>query len=220
MDFLHDAIKKHTSSGGNGNDSDDEFNPALSHAQSSDPNDSTSRELFSQALQFIKSRKSSYQDTSSYDIDESHMVQSHQALYGGSGESASYYQGGDMGEQYGGSHQQQGGGGGGHNDSDSLGAGAAMQALKMFTSGGGSSSEGGGGGGSMDKNAFIGMAMAQAGRLWEEKNSSGGVSGDKQSAVNKAAEMALKMYMKSNGGGLGGTGGPSGLLSLAGKFLK
>ncbi|PLB37117.1 uncharacterized protein BDW47DRAFT_107411 [Aspergillus candidus] len=214
MDFLHDAIKKHTSSGGT--DSDDEFNPALNHAQSSDPNDSTSRELFSQALQFIKSRKSSYQDTSSYDIDESHMVQSHQALYGGSGESASYYQGGDMGEQYGGSHHQQSGG---HNDSDSLGAGAAMQALKMFTSGGGSSSEGGGGG-SMDKNALIGMAMAQAGKLWEEKNSSGGVSGDKQSAVNKAAEMALKMYMKSDGGGLGGTGGPSGLLSLAGKFLK
>ncbi|PLN82805.1 hypothetical protein BDW42DRAFT_192807 [Aspergillus taichungensis] len=213
MDLLHDAIKKHTHSS-SGNDSDDEFNPALSHAQSSDPNDSTSRELFSQALQFIKSRKSSYQDTSSYDIDESHMVQSHQALYGNSGESASYYSGGDMGEQSsGGYHHQQEGGGGGHNDSDSLGAGAALQALKMFTSGGSS-------GGGTDKNELIGMAMAQAGRLWEEKNSSGGVSGDKQSAVNKAAELALKMYMKSEGGGLGGTGGPSGLLSLAGKFLK
>ena len=165
MDFLHDAIKKHTSSG---NDSDDEFNPALSHAQSSDPNDSSSRELFSQALQFIKSRKSSYQDTSSYDIDEAHMVQSHQALYGNSGESASYYSGGDMGEHSYHQQQQQQGGGGGHNDSDSLGAGAAMQALKMFTSGGSS-------GGGTDKNELIGMAMAQAGRLWEEKNSSGGV---------------------------------------------
>jgi len=49
-------------------------------------------------------------------------------------------------------------------------------------------------------------------------------SGDKQSAVNSAAEMALKMYMKSNGSGSQGTGGPSssgagGLLSLASKFL-
>jgi hypothetical protein len=31
--------------------------------------------------------------------------------------------------------------------------------------------------------------------------------------------MALKMYMKQ-GGGLGGTGGPSGLMSLASKFLS
>lgn len=30
--------------------------------------------------------------------------------------------------------------------------------------------------------------------------------------------MALKMYMKG-GGGLGGSGGPSGLLGLASKFL-
>ena len=50
-------------------------------------------------------------------------------------------------------------------------------------------------------------------------------SGDKQSAVNSAAEMALKMYMKSNGSGSQGTGGPSssggasGLLSLASKFM-
>lgn len=30
--------------------------------------------------------------------------------------------------------------------------------------------------------------------------------------------MALKMYLKS-GGGIGGTGGPSGLMGLASKFL-
>lgn len=44
-------------------------------------------------------------------------------------------------------------------------------------------------------------------------------SGDKQSAINNAAEMALKMYMKG-GGGMGGTGGPSGLMGLASKFLS
>ncbi|KAJ5818818.1 hypothetical protein N7474_004409 [Penicillium riverlandense] len=95
-----------------------------------------------------------------------------------------------------------------HNSSD-VGAGAAVQALKMFTSG-----EGGG-----DKNQFVGMAMAQAGKLWDQKAESGGtMSGDKQSAINTAAEMALKMYMKG-GGGMGGTGGPGGLMSLASKFM-
>lgn len=44
-------------------------------------------------------------------------------------------------------------------------------------------------------------------------------SGDKQSAINNAAEMAMKMYMQG-GGGLGGTGGASGLMSLASKFLS
>lgn len=61
-----------------------------------------------------------------------------------------------------------GGGEGGHGSED-VGTGAAMQALKMFTSGG----EGEGGG--MDKNRFIGMAMAQAGKVWDEKNESGSV---------------------------------------------
>ena len=38
----------------------------------------------------------------------------------------------------------------------------------------------------------------------------------KQDAVTKAGEMALKMYMQSQGGGGGGAGG---LLNLAGKFF-
>ncbi|RMJ25589.1 hypothetical protein PHISP_03558 [Aspergillus sp. HF37] len=98
-------------------------------------------------------------------------------------------------------------------DSGTVGTGAAMQALKMFTSG-----SGGGGGGGMDKNVMIGMAMSQAGKLWEEKNGQGSVSGDKQSAVNSAAEAAMKMYIKSQYG-IGGTGGPSGLMGMASKFL-
>ena len=40
---------------------------------------------------------------------------------------------------------------------------------------------------------------------------------DKQSAVNAAGKMALKMYMKSSGGG--GSGGAGGLMSMAGKFF-
>ncbi|PLB50831.1 hypothetical protein P170DRAFT_463916 [Aspergillus steynii IBT 23096] len=176
--------------GSGGYGSDDDFNPAVSHAQAEHGEDSS---LFNTALSFIKDRKSQYAQKDNYDIDESHMVQSHQALYGGGGDERAH-------------------------DSNSLGAGAAMQALKMFTSGGGSSSESSGGG--MDKNKLIGIAMAQAGKLWEEKNSNGGASEDKQSAVNKAAEMALKMYMKGQGSGSSGTGGPGGLMSLASKFLK
>ncbi|KAL4916630.1 hypothetical protein BDW62DRAFT_185596, partial [Aspergillus aurantiobrunneus] len=103
---------------------------------------------------------------------------------------------------------------GGNMDSHDLGAGAAMQALKLFNSGSGEST-----GGGKDKNAFIGMAMAQAGKMWEEKNGKGEASGDKQSAVNQAAEMAFKMYMKSQMSGSEGTGGPSGLMGLASKFL-
>ena len=71
-------------------------------------------------------------------------MQAHQSLY----------QGQDDGRQH---------------DSDSLGAGAAMEALKHFTSGGGGGSQGGG----FDKNKLIGMAMAQAGKLWDEKNGAG-----------------------------------------------
>lgn len=56
-------------------------------------------------------------------------------------------------------------------DSNTVGAGAAMQALKMFAGGNESSGSSGGG---MDKNKLIGLAMAQAGKLWDEKNGSGG----------------------------------------------
>ncbi|KAJ6134605.1 hypothetical protein N7523_000927 [Penicillium sp. IBT 18751x] len=188
----------------------DDFSAAAQHASH---HDSGNSDLFSNALSFIQGRASS---ASSGEIDEQHAVQAHQAMYNG---------GNDQGQTH---------------DSSTVGAGAAMQALKMFTGGG--SSDGG-----MDKNKLIGMAMAQAGKLWDEKSNNGAnmvsffspsclwmdsdggcfanaglfsQSGDKQSAINNAAEMALKMYMKSGGGGIGGTGGASGLMSLASKFLS
>lgn len=68
------------------------------------------------------------------------------------------------------SHQAMYGGGGGDgevHDSRSVGAGAAMQAVKLFTSGGAQD-------GGMDMNKLIGLAMANAGQLWDEKASSGG----------------------------------------------
>lgn len=65
-------------------------------------------------------------------------------------------------------HQALYGGGEGHHDSGSVGAGAALQALKMFMSG-----EGGAGEGGFDQNKLMGIAMAQAGKLWDEKESQG-----------------------------------------------
>ncbi|RJE26932.1 hypothetical protein PHISCL_00739 [Aspergillus sclerotialis] len=171
-----------------------EFTSALSHAQSHHGSSTDDdHSLFNSALSFLENRKSHYAEPSNNDIDEDKYMRAHQSLYSGQDDES-------------------------HHDSDSLGAGAAMQALKHFTSGGSGGSDSGG----LDKNKLIGMAMAQAGKLWDEKNGAGKASGDKQSAINSAAEAALKMYMKGQGGGIGGTGGPStsGLMGLASKFLS
>jgi hypothetical protein len=93
-----------------------------------------------------------------------------------------------------------------------MGSAAAMQALKMFTGGGSGNSSSGN-----SQNAFVGMAMGQASKLFDSQASQGNVSSgaSKESAVQQAGEMALKMYMQSQGGG----GGASGLMGLASKFL-
>lgn len=93
-----------------------------------------------------------------------------------------------------------------------MGNAAALQALKMFT--GGSSS------GGSSKSEFIGLAMSEASKLFDQQSSSGRISSgsSKESAVQQAGEMALKMYLKSQGGG-SSSGGSSGLLSLASKFM-
>jgi hypothetical protein len=88
-----------------------------------------------------------------------------------------------------------------------------MQALKMFSGGQGGGSSGGG-----SQNQFIGMAMAQASQLFDQQSAAGNThpSATKESAVANAAQMALKMYMKSE---MGGGGGASGLMGMASKFL-
>lgn len=105
--------------------------------------DSSHAGLYDNAMSFLNDRKGQIQQ-GDYEVDEQHAVQSHQAMYGG-------------GSSEGQSH-----------DSSSVGAGAAMQALKMFTGGSESSSDGG-----FDKNKLIGMAMSQASKLWDEKQSAG-----------------------------------------------
>ncbi|KEY71154.1 hypothetical protein S7711_00977 [Stachybotrys chartarum IBT 7711] len=94
------------------------------------------------------------------------------------------------------------------NDEDTLGKAAAIQALKLFNQGetGGKQSQG----------AFLGLAMSEASKLFDDKASKGKVSSDasKESTIQKAGEMALKMYLKSQGQQQQG-----GLMGLASKFL-
>lgn len=124
-----------------------DFNSATHHAKSHHSTEDPS--FFDTALSFLQDRQNEYADPSHHDIDEDHAVRSHQAMYGSAG--AGGASAGDEGTTH---------------DSRSIGAGAAMQALKMFTSGGASD-------GGMDQNQLIGMAMAQASQLWDQKANSG-----------------------------------------------
>lgn len=87
-------------------------------------------------------------------IDEDDAIRQHQAMYGGGGGQSA-----------------------GPASSGAVGSAAAMQALKMF-SGGGGSSGGNYGSGSMGgggQNQFIGMAMAQASKLFDQQSSQGNI---------------------------------------------
>ena len=139
--------------------------------------------IFGQALGMLQQNQGRIANE---DVDEDHMVKSHQSYFGG------------------------GGGGGGNATSNGMGAAAAMQALKMFNGGGSSS------GGGSSQNEFIGMAMGQASKLFEQQQANGNVAEgeSKESAVQQAGEMAMKMYFKSEMGGSSG-----GLMGMASKFM-
>jgi len=147
--------------------------------------------LFSIALGFLSGKE---KDLESDEVDEREYVRNHKDLY----------------EEDGGRGQK---------DSRSLGQAAALQALKRFTGGSGSSS-----GAGKDQNAFIGLAMAEAVKLFDTQKSKGNVaSGEtKQDVVSQAAQYALKLFLKSkfDAASGGSSGGSSGLMNMAGQFLK
>ncbi|KAM3428867.1 hypothetical protein MY4824_008572 [Beauveria thailandica] len=97
---------------------------------------------------------------------------------------------------------------------NAMGTAAAMQALKKFTSGG--QEEKGG------KNDFISLAMGEASKLFDSKAADGSVASgaEKQSVIQKAAEVAMKLYFKSQLQQSGGSGGLGGLASMASQFIK
>ena len=132
--------------GGSGGGGGGRFGDAMGHAQQH-AGDSGSSSLFSNALSFLDQNHGSMDAR----VDEQHAVNAHQATYGGQ-------------------H-----GGGQPHGADTLGAGAAMEALKMFNnkpSGQGGGLGGGLGGG---QNQFVGMAMAQAAKLFDDKKAQGQV---------------------------------------------
>lgn len=100
-----------------------------------------------------------------------------------------------------------------------MGSAAAMQALKLFLGSGNqnqnqnqNTQQGQGGN---PQNQFLGLALAEASKLFDHQASQGNVQSgtSKESVVRQAGEMALKMYLKGQGSGGAGPGG------LLGKFL-
>ncbi|PNY28013.1 Uncharacterized protein TCAP_02062 [Tolypocladium capitatum] len=95
-----------------------------------------------------------------------------------------------------------------HGDDNSLGIAAAMQALNKVNQGHG--------GGNQSQGAFLGLAMSEASKLFDQKSAQGKVmdGASKESTIQKAGEMAMKMYFKSQGEQQGG------LMGMASKFLQ
>ncbi|OAQ79335.1 beta-flanking protein [Purpureocillium lilacinum] len=93
-------------------------------------------------------------------------------------------------------------------DENSVGIAAAMQALKMFNQNQDT--------GKQSQGAFLGLAMSEASKLFDQKASSGQLAdgASKESTIQKAGEMAMKMYFKSQGQQQGG------LMAMASKFIK
>jgi len=120
------------------------------------------------------------------DVDEQDLVQQHQNFFGGGNSSNA--------------------------TSGAMGSAAAMQALKMFTGGQGTAQASTGAGGA--QNAFVGMAMGEAAKLFDQQQAQGNTSSSKNEVVAQAGKVALQMFMKSEMGGSGG-----GLMSLASKFM-
>ncbi|KAG6038078.1 hypothetical protein E4U41_004587 [Claviceps citrina] len=91
----------------------------------------------------------------------------------------------------------------GKEDSSTLGTAAAMQALKTFTQSGNVA------GSASGQGAFLGMAMAEASKLFDDKAAQGKVEGgaSKENVVQQAVETAIKMYFKSQATSQGGLAG-------------
>jgi len=79
--------------------------------------------------------------------------------------------------------------------------------------------QGRGGADGPTQGSFVGLAMGEAGKLFDAQAAKGRVpaGSEKESAVLQAGEMALKMYLKSRADS--GGAGPGGLLGMASKFV-
>jgi hypothetical protein len=102
---------------------------------------------------------------------------------------------------------------------DALGGAAAFKVFTDMMSGGGGGSHGSSGGGDM-QSKLVGMAMQHASSLFDQ--SGGGSSEAKQSAMNSAATYVMQLLMKKEMStfiGGGSSGGLSGIMGMASKFM-
>lgn len=100
-------------------------------------------------------------------------------------------------------------------DSHEIGNAAALGAIRNVL-GGGSGNTGSGD----FQQKLIGAAMAQAGKLFDQKQNAGQAGGgSKEDAMNKAGEQVMKLLVKNQVSGMiggGNSGGLSGLMKLIG----
>jgi hypothetical protein len=145
------------------------------------------KSFFSSALSFLNNKPAAGNE----DVDEGRMQSHHDDVY---------------------SDRPQG-----DQSANSLGAAAAMHAFQNFTGGGGGGGSGGSSGGGQGQ--LLGMVFKEASKLFEQQNGQGNVASgvDKQSVINQAGQMAVKLYLKNQ---MGGGGGGGGIMGLASQFLK
>ncbi|CBQ73710.1 conserved hypothetical protein [Sporisorium reilianum SRZ2] len=102
----------------------------------------------------------------------------------------------------------------GANSSGQIGNAAVLSALKSVLGGSGGQQQGGGG----LQQKLMSVAMSHAADLYDQKDAQGQAQGNKQDAVNQAAQMAMGLAMKNPSmlAGLIGGGNSGGLGALAG----
>ncbi|KAK4170102.1 hypothetical protein QBC43DRAFT_282695 [Cladorrhinum sp. PSN259] len=194
MDFFNQAKDTYFNRPQDDDTDDDEtdLKTAAKYAAVNTDNDHDDKNYFKNILGELNGKKG---DLEQEDIDEEDAITSHRSIFDPSTPTPS------------------------HTSSSSLGSAAALQALKLFNS---SSNAPNPSDTAKSQNAFVGLAMAQAAKLFDKQSAEGTVSSgnDKNAAVLKAGELALKMYLKGNKGG-SSTAGFGGLgAGLVGAYLS
>ncbi|GAK64679.1 uncharacterized protein PAN0_006d2894 [Moesziomyces antarcticus] len=106
----------------------------------------------------------------------------------------------------------------GSNSAGQIGNAAVLSAIKSVLGGGGNNNNSGGG----FQQKLVSAAMSHAADLYDKKDGEGQAQGNKQDAVNQAAQMAMGLAMKNPAmlAGLVGGGNSGGLGALASMLGK
>lgn len=161
------------------------FGNVLQHANSNSQGDEQEQSMFSRVTGMLQNKAQSG-DVNVDDVDEDRLMNDHDKVQNGD--------------------QQVGSG--------QIGNAAALGAIKnMLGSGGGESASSGGNSGFQEK--VLGMAMANAGKMFDQKQSNGQAEGSKEDAMSQAGETVMKLLMKQQMKGMIGGGQTSGLSGLA-----